>query len=169
MAANPKNDIPKTNAVRLLEASRIAHGLHAYEHDADHLDAPEVARRIGIEADRVFKTLVAVDDSGAHHVFVLPGSCELNLKKAAKACGARKVELIRLVDLAPLTGYIRGGCSPLGMKRPLPTWMDETAQLFERIVVSAGLRGLQVELAPDDLLAVCRSTGCPLAGFADLL
>jgi Cys-tRNA(Pro)/Cys-tRNA(Cys) deacylase len=167
--AAPKSATPKTNAVRLLEAAGLAFKLHSYEHDDDHLDAPEVARRIGLEADRVFKTLVAVDDAGRHLVFVLPGSCELNLKKAAKAAGSRKVELIRLADLTGLTGYIRGGCSPLGMKKPLPTWMDETAQLFERVVVSAGLRGLQVELAPADLLAACRSHCCPLAEFADLI
>ena len=161
--------LPKTNAIRLLEAAGVAFSLYSFPVDEGHQDAVEVAALIGVAADRVFKTLVAVDEAGNHHVMILPGSCELNRKKAARAAGVRGIDLIRLAELTPLTGYVRGGCSPLGMKKPFPTWLDETAQLFDRIVVSAGQRGLQMELAPDDLLAVCRLTGSPRAELADLI
>ncbi|MFW5688954.1 MAG: Cys-tRNA(Pro) deacylase [Spirochaetota bacterium] len=141
----------KTNAVRLLEAAGVEFRVHEYPVDEDALDAVTVAGSIGVEPERVFKTLVAASQAGEHLVFCLPGSAELDLKKAAAASGAKRVALIRLRDLEPLTGYVHGGCSPVGMKKRFPTWIDESAELFETIYVSAGARGLQVEIAPEDL------------------
>ena len=143
----------KTNAIRILESRGIAHRVATYEVDEDELDAVSVARKIGVAPERVFKTLVAVGDKTGHVVFVIPGDCELDLKKAARASGNKKVEMIRMKELLPVTGYVRGGCSPIGMKRPFPTYIDETAQLFEEIHVSAGARGMQIALAPLDLAA----------------
>jgi Cys-tRNA(Pro)/Cys-tRNA(Cys) deacylase len=120
----------------------------------EHVDAATVAREIGVSAELVWKTLVAHDDKGNHLVFCIPAAAELDLKKAARAAGARKVDLINLKDLTPLTGYVRGGCSPIGMKKKLPTWIDEIALTYERIYVNAGARGAQVLIAPTDLLRV---------------
>ena len=142
----------KTNALRILESHSIEFDTTEYGVDEDNLDAISVARKIGAEPERVFKTLVARGDKTGVCVFVIPGPFELNLKKAATASGNKSVELIALRELTPLTGYIRGGCSPIGMKKPYPTWIDETAQLFDRIYASAGVRGLQMHLAPADLL-----------------
>ena len=107
----------KTNAIRILESRGIAHRVATYEVDEDELDAVSVARKIGVAPERVFKTLVAVGDKTGHVVFVIPGDCELDLKKAARASGNKKVEMIRMKELLPVTGYVRGGCSPIGMKR----------------------------------------------------
>jgi Cys-tRNA(Pro)/Cys-tRNA(Cys) deacylase len=123
----------------------------AYAVGEEHLDAVAVAREIGVSPDVLFKTLVAHDEKNNALVFCIPGAAELDLKKAAKAAGAKKVELINLRDLTPLTGYVRGGCSPIGMKKKLPTWIDEIAATFERIYVNAGARGVQVLIAPSDL------------------
>ncbi len=142
----------KTNAVRLLEASNVEHETIEYETADEAIDAVSVADAIGVERDRVFKTLVARGDKTGVVVFVLPGPSELNLKKAAPASGNKKLELVSVKELLPLTGYIRGGCSPIGMKKRYPTFIDETAQLFDTIFVSAGVRGMQIRLAPDALL-----------------
>ncbi len=141
----------KTNAVRLLERAGIAFGTRTYEIDEDALDAVSVARSVGVDPDRVFKTLVTVSDGGEHFVFCVPGTAELDLKKAAGAAGVKRIALIRLRDLLPLTGYVHGGCSPLGMKKSFPTWIDDSSELFETILISGGARGLQLELAPRDL------------------
>lgn len=143
----------KTNAVRLLEAAGIEHEAVTYESTEDEIDAVSVARKIGAEPERVFKTLVTRGGPKEYFVFCIPGNFDLDFKKAAAAAGVKKIEMIAVKELQPLTGYIRGGCSPVGMKKPFPTFVDETAQLHEKIYVSAGVRGMQLHLPPDDLLA----------------
>lgn len=124
----------------------------SYEVDEDDLTGQSVAYKVGADPNTVFKTLVCIGDKTSHIVFCIPVTEELNLKKAAKASGNKKVEMIKLKDLLPLTGYIRGGCSPVGMKKLFPTYIDETAQLFDNIYISAGIRGTQMKLNPDDLI-----------------
>jgi len=142
----------KTNAIRILESHKIRFEAISYNVDEDDLSGETVALKIGANPESVFKTLVCVGDKSGHIVFCIPVTQELNLKKAAGASKNKKVEMIKLKDLLPLTGYIRGGCSPIGMKKLLPTYIDETAQLFESIYVSAGVRGLQMKLFPEDLI-----------------
>ena len=149
--------------MRMLESLGIPFEPHPYPVGDEHQDAAAVAALLGVEPDRVFKTLVAHDEKGAPLVFCVPGAAELDLKKAARAAGAKKVDLVALKDLTPLTGYVRGGCSPLGMKKKFPTWIDEIALTFERIYVNAGMRGMQVLLPPADLARACG------AAFADLV
>ncbi len=144
---------PKTNVIRLLEAEGVAHTVHSYE-PGDVLDAVSAAQKVGVEPERVFKTLVASGGGTIHLVFCLPAVLELDLRRAAAVSGCRKVELIRPDDLLALTGYVRGGCSPLAMKKAFPTFLEETAQLFSTILISGGQRGIQVELAPADLVAL---------------
>jgi Cys-tRNA(Pro)/Cys-tRNA(Cys) deacylase len=152
----------KTNAVRILEDLGIAYGLAAYDPGDGHVDAATVARELGVPADALFKTLVARDDRGAIRVYCVPAAADLDLKKAARASGVRSIELVPLKDLQPLTGYVRGGCSPIGMKKGYPVLIDEFAAVHERIHVNAGRRGLQVILAPSDLARACGG------GFADI-
>jgi Cys-tRNA(Pro)/Cys-tRNA(Cys) deacylase len=142
----------KTNALRILESMGIAHDVAAHPVGEEHFDAVAVAGLLGVNPDILFKTLVAHDERGSPLVFVVPGNTELDLKKAARAADAKKVELISLRDLTPLTGYVRGGCSPVGMKKKLPTWIDEIASSYDRIYVNAGARGMQMIIAPADLL-----------------
>lgn len=144
----------KTNAVRILESRGIAHLAIEYESLEDEIDAISVANKIGAEPEAVFKTLVARNDINELLVFVIPGNFELNLKKAAKASGSKSIEMIKVKELQPLTGYIRGGCSPIGMKKQFPTFIDETAQLHDKIYCSAGVRGMQLHLSPLDLVSV---------------
>ena len=141
----------KTNAIRLLEVNNINHTVSEYEVDENDLSGETVAKKISASEDEIFKTLVARGDKTGVLVFCIPVSVELNLKKAASTSGNKKVEMIKLNELLPLTGYIRGGCSPIGMKKEYPTFIEETAQLFEFIFVSAGVRGMQIRLAPTDL------------------
>ena len=141
----------KTNVVRLLEAVGAEFDLLRYEVDED-LSATRAAAKLGLDADQVFKTIVLVGERVGYFVCLIPASCEIDLKKAAKASGDKACALLPLKELEPLTGYVRGGCSPIGMKRKLPTFIDETAFLFDRISVSAGKRGMQVFLAPKTLL-----------------
>ena len=155
--------MPKTNALRILEAAGVAVSTCEYEVDEEALDAVTVARKIGAEPETVFKTLVASGDRTGHLVFVIPGNFELDLKKCAAVSGNKKVEMIKVKELQPLTGYIRGGCSPVGMKKQFPTFIDETAQLCDTIYVSAGVRGMQVKIRPDDLLRVADAT------YADII
>ena len=152
----------KTNAIRIIESLGIRHGTALYEAGEEHLDAVAVARRIGVEPEIVFKTLVARSEKGEVAVYCIPAPLELDLKKAARAAGARKVELVGLKELLPITGYVRGGCSPVGMRKDYPTWIDETAILHEKIYVNAGCRGMQVILTAEDLRRACG------ARFADL-
>ncbi len=144
----------KTNAERILESNGIKFGSSEYEFDENELDAQSVARKVGANDERVFKTLVAQSGNREYFVFVIPGNYELDLKKAAKSAGVKKIELIPVKQLLPLTGYIRGGCSPIGMKKKFPTFIDETCQLFDEIYVSAGVRGKQIIIAPSSLAKV---------------
>ena len=142
----------KTNAARLLDRHKIAYELAAYEVDENDLSAVHVADQLGVDAASVFKTLVLKGERTGHFVCVVPGNAEVDIKKAAKVAGDKKCDLIAVKELLPLTGYIRGGCSPIGMKKRLPAYLDETALLFDVISVSAGQRGVQVCLSPDDLM-----------------
>ena len=146
--------------MRLLEAAGIACELVEYEVDEDALDAVSVAAKIGAEPESVFKTLVARGDATGVEVFCIPGNAELDLKKAARLTGNKRVEMVRADELRELTGYVRGGCSPIGMKKSYRTHFDEMAGAFESIYVSAGLRGLQLKAAPGDLV---RFTGAVAA------
>lgn len=146
-----KDAIAKTNAARLLDRAKIPYSLVPYEVDPDNLDARHVADSLGEDINRVFKTLILNSPKG-HFVCVVPGNTEVDLKKAARAMSAKNAEMIAVKELLPLTGYIRGGCSPLGMKKPFPTFFHNTATNFDTIYVSAGVRGLQLALSPMDLI-----------------
>ena len=142
--------IEKTNVMRLLDQQGVPYQSHCYE-GTGAVSGAEVAAVLGQDPDRVFKTLVTVGRSGQHYVFVIPVLRELNLKKAAAAAGEKSIELVKSKELLPLTGYIHGGCSPIGMKKPFPTFLEESAVLFDAILFSAGKIGWQVEAAPDGL------------------
>lgn len=143
----------KTNAMRLLDAAGIAYRAVEYEYDESDLGGQHVAQQTGMDPDQVFKTLVARGERNGILVFCIPVSCTLDLKKAATVAGDKKVEMTHMKELLGLTGYVRGGCSPVGMKKKYPTFIDETAQLYDEIAVSGGARGLQVVLNPEDLMA----------------
>lgn len=155
--------LEKTNAARLLDAAGIAYELVPYLVDENDLSAPHIAEQLGEPLEQVFKTLVLKGDRSGYFVCVLPGGEELDLKKAAKASGNKSCDLIPMKELLPLTGYIRGGCSPVGMKKPFPTYFEESAQLYDYIYVSAGVRGLQFRISPADL------TEYVGASYADLV
>ncbi|MBO7278688.1 MAG: Cys-tRNA(Pro) deacylase [Bacteroidales bacterium] len=146
--------INKTNVARLLDARKVAYELIPYTVDENDLAATHVAEELNEDIAQVFKTLVLRGDKNGLFVCVIPGDQEVDLKKAAKLSGNKKAEMIAVKELQPLTGYIRGGCCPIGMKKPFPTWIHETCQLFPYIFVSAGVRGLQLKINPDDLLQV---------------
>ena len=152
----------KTNVMRLLSAAGINYSVKEYPVDESDLSALHAAEFLGMPAEQVFKTLVLRGASGAYFVCCIPGGAELNLKKTARAVNEKSVDLIPMKDLQPVTGYIRGGCSPVGMKKQFPAFIDETAQLFDTISVSAGERGMQVILSPLDL------AGFISAAFVDL-
>ena len=143
----------KTNAIREMEAAGAIFEAKFFE-CPEALSGVEVARTLGQDEDRVFKTLVTVAKSGANYVFMIPVACELDLKKAAKACGEKAVSMLKSRDLLPLTGYIHGGCSPVGMKKVFPTFIDETAELYDTIMFSGGRIGCQIECALDQLQQV---------------
>lgn len=145
--------LDKTNAMRILDAAKLPHKLYSFECDG----APsgvEVAQQLGEDPDHVFKTLVTQGKSGEHYVFMVPVAMELDLKKAARACGEKSVAMIKSRDLLPTTGYIHGGCSPIGMKRVFPTYCDETCELFDTIIFSGGRVGTQIEMSFEDLCRV---------------
>ncbi len=146
----------KTNVMRVLDGKKIEYESHAYRPDTT-MSGEEIAGILGEDPERVFKTLVTQGKSGAYYVFVIPVREELDLKKAAKVCGEKAVSMIKQKELLPLTGYVHGGCSPVGMKKQFPTFLHETAMLYDRIFVSAGKVGFQIELAPADLVSV---VGC---------
>jgi len=148
----------KTNAARLLDTLGIPYELRSYEVDPDDLTAISVARKIGFPPEQVFKTLLAHTNAGDHVFAVIPGDAELDLKKLAYAAGAKKAELASLKEVEPLTGYIRGGVTVMGAKKPFPAFADETIELFDQISVSAGQRGLQLLLAPSDYLRAANAT-----------
>ncbi|MBQ0043592.1 MAG: Cys-tRNA(Pro) deacylase [Bacteroidales bacterium] len=145
--------IEKTNAARLLDKAGVAYELVPYEVDENNLAADHVAAQLGEPLEQVFKTLVLQGDKTGHFVCVIPGGEEINLKKAAKISGNKKCDLIHMKELLPTTGYIRGGCSPIGMKKPFPTYIEESALLYDYIYISAGVRGLQFKINPEDLIA----------------
>ncbi|MFO7447055.1 MAG: Cys-tRNA(Pro) deacylase [Ignavibacteriaceae bacterium] len=153
----------KTNVIRILESAGVPHTTHDYDVDEGDLSGVTVANKIGAGPESVFKTLVASGDKNGINVFCIPVTEELNLKKAASASGNKKIEMIKVKDLFSLTGYIRGGCSPIGMKKKFATYIDETALIFDNIYISAGVRGTQVYLSPEDLMNIIP------AGFADLI
>ena len=156
--------IEKTNAARLLDKAGIKYNLIPYEFDENDLAAQHVADSLGQDIARVFKTLVLHGDRSGHVVCVIPGNGEVDLKALAKVSGNKKVEMIAMKDLLSVTGYIRGGCSPVGMKKRFPTYFHSTALSFETIYVSAGVRGLQVEIAPGDLIGFVGGVLCEVAG-----
>ena len=143
----------KTNVMRLLEAAGISYAPGTYEVDEDDFSGSHVADLIGADHDRMYKTLVLKGEKKGYLVCCIPVDEELDLKKAAKAAGEKKVEMIHVKDLLGITGYIRGGCSPIGMKKHFPTYIEEMAQVFDTIMVSAGQRGVQVSLPPEELRA----------------
>ena len=150
--------IKKTNAARLLDQLKIAYELIPYEVDENNLGAEHIAEQLGQPIERLFKTSVLRGDKTGLFVCVIPGVEEVDLKKAAKVTGNKKVEMIHVKELLPLTGYIRGGCSPIGMKKPLPTWFHETVMNYDKVYCSAGQRGLQFCLAPNDLVRAAKGT-----------
>lgn len=152
MAHKDKQTVNKTNAARLLDRAGIPYRLIPYTVDENNLAAGHIAEELGEDIRRVFKTLVLFGERAGHFVCVIPGCCEVDLKKAAKAAGAKKADLIPMKELLPLTGYIRGGCSPIGMKKPFPTFFHRTALDYDTIFVSAGVRGLQFAINPADLI-----------------
>lgn len=141
----------KTNAVRWLDSRKISYQLQEYEVDEHDLSAVHVAENQGLDPNLIFKTLVVQDNTNSYAVAVIPGGRILDLKKLAKVLTVKKCELIPMKDLLAVTGYVRGGCSPLGMKKLLPTFIDNTARNYDSILVSAGKRGLQLVLSADDL------------------
>jgi Cys-tRNA(Pro)/Cys-tRNA(Cys) deacylase len=146
----------KTNAARLLDAMNIRYELREYDPGDDHLAAEEVARRVGLPPEQVFKTLVARGDRTGVLLAVLPGDAALDLKALAKLAGDRKCDTVALKEVTPLTGYVRGGVTALACKKEYPTFVDETVDLFDVISVSAGVRGTQIVLAPADYLRATR-------------
>jgi len=152
-----------TNALRLVRSLGIAADTLEYEWSEDDLSAVTAAGKLGLDPDRVFKTIVLRGPKAGPFMCVVPGSAEVDLRKAAKAAGDKSVQPLPLRELEPLTGYARGGCSPVGMKKPIPVFIDETATLWDTISVSAGTRGLQMLLSPADLARAASAT------FADLV
>lgn len=150
--------INKTNAARLLDKAKIPYKLVPYTVDPDNLAADHVAEELGEDINRVFKTLVLHGDRTGHFVCVIPGNCEVDLKKAAKAAGAKSAQLIPMKELLPLTGYMRGGCTSIGMKKQFPTFFHTTALNFPTIFVSAGVRGLQLDINPAQLIEYVGAT-----------
>ena len=142
----------KTNAIRLLEQAGLSFRIVEYAYDANDLNGMHVSEQTGMPPEQVFKTLVTRGEKRGILVFCIPVCCELDLRKAARSADDKKVELIHVRELQNLTGYIRGGCSPVGMKKQFPTFIDETVQLYSEIAVSGGARGIQIVISPDDLI-----------------
>ena len=152
----------KTNVMRVLEQHKIAYTAHEYPHGKDAVDGVTVAQLLGQNVEQVFKTLVARGKSGGYHVFVIPVAKELDLKKAAKAAGEKSVEMVHVKELLGLTGYVRGGCSPVGMKKAFPTVFDESVVGLPSVIVSAGKIGYQIECTPADLIGLVRGKTAPI-------
>ena len=162
-----KHSLNKTNAARLLDKARIGYELVPYTVDENNLAATHVAEELGEDIRQVFKTLVLETNTRQHIVCVVPGDDEVDLKKAAKVAGAKKVDLIPMKELLPLTGYIRGGCSPIGMRKQFPTYYHSTVCDFDFIYVSAGVRGLQLKVAPRDLIGFTNGSVADIAMSPD--
>ena len=144
----------KTNVMRILEQKKIPYTAHDYPHGDGPVDGVTVAKLTGQPPENVFKTLVTVGASKANYVFVIPVAAELDLKKAARSVGEKSIAMIHVSEITPLTGYVRGGCSPVGMKKQFPTVFDETAEIIDTILVSGGKIGTQIETKPADLIAL---------------
>ncbi|MBR2456544.1 MAG: Cys-tRNA(Pro) deacylase [Bacteroidaceae bacterium] len=157
-----KEKVNKTNVARLLDKAKVKYELIPYEVDENDLSAVHVAESLGEDIEQVFKTLVLHGEKSGYFVCIIPGEHEVNLKMAAKVSGNKKCDLIPMKDLLPLTGYIRGGCSPIGMKKHFPTFIHESCMDYPYIFVSAGVRGLQVKLSPQDLIRESRASVCCL-------
>ncbi|WMJ23908.1 Cys-tRNA(Pro) deacylase [Paludicola sp. MB14-C6] len=142
----------KTNAMRILDKAKISYQSHIYDHSDGHIDGVAVAQKLGQPFDQVYKTLVTIGASKIYYVFVIPVACELHLKHAAKAVNEKSIEMIKVADINKVTGYIRGGCSPIGMKKNYQTVVDESCLQLQTMMISAGKIGQQVELSPKDLL-----------------
>ena len=153
----------KTNVMRILDQKKIPYSMHAYDPEDGQIDAESVALKCGQHPEQVFKTLVTEANNHAHYVFVVPANAQLDLKACARAAGVRSVEMIPQKQLLPLTGYIHGGCSPIGMKKPFMTFMDETAVLFDTIFVSGGRVGTQIEINPEQLRTLIGAEYAPIA------
>ena len=152
-----KEKLEKTNAIRALDKAKLTYMVHTYENDGTAVDGVAVAQKTGLPVEKVYKTLVTLGHSREHYVFVIPVAAELDLKAAARSVGEKSVEMIHVADINKLTGYIRGGCSPIGMKKHFPTYIHPTASGFDKIYVSAGQRGLQIQIAPADLIKVAQA------------
>lgn len=152
-----KEKINKTNVARLLDKAKVSYELIPYEVDESDLSAVHVAASLGENVEQVFKTIVLHGEKSGYFVCVLPGDHEIDLKRAAKVSGNKKCELLPMKELLPVTGYIRGGCSPIGMKKHFPTYIHHTAEQYPYIYISAGQRGLQIKLDPADLLREARA------------
>lgn len=152
-----KEKINKTNVARLLDKAKVSYELIPYEVDESDLSAVHVAASLGENVEQVFKTIVLHGEKSGYFVCVLPGDYEIDLKRAAKVSGNKKCELLPMKELLPVTGYIRGGCSPIGMKKHFPTYIHHTAEQYPYIYISAGQRGLQIKLNPADLLREARA------------
>lgn len=153
-----KEKINKTNAARILDREKINYQLLSYPVDEQDLGAAHIAQTLGLPIEQLFKTLVLQGDKTGHFVCVVPGTEEVDLKKAARATGNKKCDLIPQKELLPLTGYIRGGCSPIGMKKPFPTYFHSSIMQHTEVYCSAGMRGLQFCIAPDDLIRAAHGT-----------
>ncbi|PIC80121.1 Cys-tRNA(Pro) deacylase [Sporosarcina sp. P18a] len=158
-----KKKLPKTNAIRIIESEEIPHEIHSYQTDDGQNDGVSVANKTNVSVSTVYKTLVAMASKTDLLVFIIPVSDELDLKKAAKTAGFKKVEMLPMKELTKETGYVRGGCSPIGMKREFPTFIDQQAETLDYMYVSAGKVGLQMKLSPQDLARVAK------AQFSDLV
>ena len=157
-----KEKIQKTNAMRMLDSAGLEYEMASYDYDESDLSGVHAAEELSVSPDIVFKTLVTRGDGNAFFVFVIPVAESLDLKKAARVSGNKKIEMIHVKEILDVTGYIRGGCSPIGMKKQFPTYIDETAMLYEKIYFSAGKRGVQIILDPSELASVTE------AEFADI-
>ncbi len=153
----------KTNAIRRFDSAKIKYTVHRYEHNGEAVDGVHVAESLGIDPDKVYKTLVTRGNDKNFYVFDIPVASELDLKKAALAAGVKSVEMIHVAEINAITGYVRGGCSPVGMKKQFKTFFDISAQSLETMLVSAGRIGLQIEAAPGDIASLCA------AKFAELV
>ena len=150
--------INKTNVARVLDCKKIPYSLIPYTVDENNLAAQHIAEELGENIEQVFKTLVLHGDNSGYFVCVVPGNCEVDLKKAARLSGNKKAEMIPMKELLPVTGYIRGGCSPVGMKKPFPTWFHCTCTNFDYIYLSAGVRGLQIKVKAQDIVDLVKAS-----------
>lgn len=152
----------KTNAMRMLDKAKLSYAVHTYDHSDGKIDGASVARKLGQDANAVYKTLVTKGASGGYFVFVIPVEKELDMKKAAHAAGEKSVSMLPLAQLTQVTGYVRGGCSPVGMKKQFPTYFDEAVVSLPAVIVSGGRLGCQIEIAPDLLMALIAGKAVPL-------